>query len=223
MKRTKLRDRILPDYTRGEEVFNMVTHIVGGGFGVLFLIACVLKSAIAGTAAGVVSSVIYGVCVIALFSLSSVYHGLKPGTAKKVLQVLDHCTIYFMIAGTYTPICVCALWNTDLVAAIILLVLVWGACALAVTLNAIDLKRYKIFSMICYIVMGWAVIFSISPVIASLGLSGFWWLLAGGICYTLGAILYGVGARVRYFHSIFHIFVVFGAVCHFVCIFWFVI
>ncbi len=223
MKRTKLRDRILPDYTRGEEIFNMVTHIVGGGLGVLFLIACVLKSAISGSALGVLSSVIYGVCVIALFCLSSIYHGLRPGTAKKVLQVLDHCTIYFMIAGTYTPICLCALLAADPVAAWILFALVWGVCAVAVPLNAIDLKRYKIFSMICYIVMGWAVIFSVRPVIGALGSSGFGWLLAGGVCYTLGAILYGVGAKVRYFHSIFHIFVVLGAACHFVCIFWYVI
>ena len=93
MKRTKLIDRLLPDYTNGEEIFNMVSHIVGGGLGVLYLVFCVIVSALHHNIWGIVSSAIYGASVIALFTMSSVYHGVKPGMAKKVLQVLDHCTI----------------------------------------------------------------------------------------------------------------------------------
>ena len=104
MKRTKLKDRTLPKYTRGEELFNMISHIVGGSLGVIALILCIIFSAINGDAIKIVSSIIYGSSLIILYTMSSIYHGLHPNTAKKVLQVIDHCTIYMLIAGTYTPI-----------------------------------------------------------------------------------------------------------------------
>ena len=103
-KRIRLRDRLLPDYTRGEEIMNMVTHIVGGGIGIIALVACVIKAVLGDNVLGVVGSAIYGGTMIALYAVSSVYHGLRPSTGKKVMQVIDHCTIYFLICGTYTPI-----------------------------------------------------------------------------------------------------------------------
>lgn len=223
MKRTKLIDRLLPDYTNGEEIFNMVTHIVGGGLGVAYLALCVIFSALHHNVWGVVSSAIYGASVVALFTMSSVYHGVKPVLAKKVLQVLDHCTIYFMIAGTYTPITLSLLRKTHPVTAWVVFGVVWGIAALAITLNAIDLKKYSTFSMICYIGMGWCIILTIVPVYKALTFWGFTWLLGGGILYTIGAILFGIGAKVRYIHSIFHIFVVLASVMHFFCIFFYVI
>ena len=223
MKRTKLIDRLLPDYTNGEEIFNMVTHIVGGGLGVVYLVLCVIFSALHGNVWGVVSSAIYGASVIALFTMSRVYHGVKPGTAKKVLQVLDHCTIYFMIAGTYTPIMLSLLRKTKPVTAWVVFGVVWGIAALAITLTAIDLKKYNTFSMICYIGMGWCVILTVVPVYKALTFWGFMWLLGGGIMYTIGAVLYGIGAKKRYIHSVFHIFVVLASIMHFICIFFYVI
>lgn len=223
MKRTKLIDRLLPDYTNGEEIFNMVTHIVGGGFGIVYLVLCVIFAAIRGNAWGVVSSAIYGASVIALFTMSSVYHGLKPATAKKVMQVLDHCTIYFMIAGTYTPLMLSMLRRTNPVTAWIIFGVVWGIAALAITLTAIDLEKYSVFSMICYIGMGWCVIVTIVPVYKALTFWGFFWLLGGGIMYTIGAVLFGIGSKVRYIHSVFHIFVVLASLMHFICIFFFAI
>ena len=223
MKRTKLMDRLLPDYTNGEEIFNMVSHIVGGGLGVVYLVVCVIVAALHHNIWGVVSSAIYGASVIALFTMSSVYHGVKPCMAKKVLQVLDHCTIYFMIAGTYTPILLSLLRKTNPVIAWVILGVVWGVAALAITFTAIDLKKYSVFSMICYIGMGWCVIVTIVPVYKALTFWGFVWLLAGGIMYTIGAILYGIGSKVRYIHSIFHIFVVLASIMHFICILFFVI
>ncbi len=223
MKRTKLIDRLLPDYTNGEEIFNMVSHIVGGGLGVIYLVLCVVFSAIKGNVWGVVSSAIYGASVIALFTMSSVYHGVKPGMAKKVLQVIDHCTIYFMIAGTYTPIMLSLLRKTKPVTAWVVFGIVWGIAALAITLTAIDLKKYNIFSMICYIGMGWCIIFTAVPVYKALTFNGFMWLLGGGIMYTIGAVLYGIGAKKRYIHSVFHVFVVLASIMHFVCIFFYVI
>ena len=223
MKRTKLRDRLLPTYTRGEEITNMVTHIVGASFGIAYLVLCVVFSAIHGNPWGVVGSSIYGASVVCLFTLSSVYHGLIPPMAKKVMQVLDHCTIYFMIAGTYTPITLCSLRRENTALGWTVFGVVWGICALAVTLTAIDLKKYNKFSMVCYIAMGWCIVFSARPTVRALTAGGTAFLLIGGILYTLGAVLYGVGKKRKYVHSVFHVFVVLASLMHFFCIFFYVI
>lgn len=195
----------------------------GGSFGVAYLVLCVIFAAIHRNPMGVVSSAIYGASVVSLFTLSSVYHGLVPSTAKKVLQVLDHCTIYFMIAGTYTPITLCALRSRNTALGWTVFGIVWGVCALAVTLTAIDLKKYSKFSMVCYIAMGWCIIFSAKPTFQALTLPGTMFLLIGGILYTIGAVLYGMGKKKKYVHSIFHVFVVLGSLMHFFCIFFYVI
>ncbi len=221
--RTKLKDRILPTYTKGEEIFNMVTHIVGGGFGVIALVACVLISALGGNTVGIVCSAIFGASMIILYTASSLYHGLTHEGAKKVFQILDHCTIYFLIAGTYTPMLLCSLIKVAPMAAILTLIAVWGLAILATTLTAIDIKKYKVFSMICYIGIGWAIIFSIKSMYQALTPAGFWLLLSGGIVYTLGAILFKVGKHCKYFHSIFHIFVLAGSVLHTLCIVFYVL
>ncbi len=223
MKRTKLRDRLLPRYTRGEEITNMVTHIVGGAFGVAYLTLCVIFAALHGNPWGVVGSSIYGASVVALFTLSSIYHGLVPPMAKKVLQVLDHCTIYFMIAGTYTPITLCSLREKNAALGWTVFGVVWGVCALAVTLTAIDLKKYGKFSMVCYIAMGWCIVFSAKPTYEALTPGGILFLLLGGVLYTLGAVLYGIGKKKKYMHSVFHVLVVLASLMHFFCIFFYVI
>ena len=219
MKRIKLADRKLPDYTRGEEIMNMVTHIVGGGLGVLVLVLCIIRSACQGAAADIVGCAVYGASIVALYTVSSVYHGLKPGMAKKVLQVIDHCTIYFLIAGTYTPIVLSALIPAYPVIGWGLLGAEWILTALAVTLTAIDLKKYTVFSMICYIGMGWGIIFFLPQAMEVMTKSGFSLLLSGGIAYTVGAILYGVGVKTRWMHSVFHIFVVIGSLLQFLAIY----
>ena len=218
MKRIKLRDRKLPDYTKGEEVMNMVTHIVGGGIGVLALLLCLGKSLWKGSLCGILCSLAYGICMTGLYAMSSIYHGLRPCTGKKVLQVLDHCTIYFLIAGTYTPIVLCALAPRYPTIGWGLFVFEWVLTALAVTLTAIDLKKYNTFSMICYIGMGWAVLPFMKQTMEVLTKPGFLWLLWGGIAYTVGAILYGVGSKKRWFHSVFHIFVVLGSILQLVSV-----
>ena len=218
MKRTKLAARLLPDYTRGEEIMNMVTHITGGGLGIVILVLCVVKAAIAGNIAGVVGSAIYGGSMVALYAVSSVYHGLLPCTGKKVMQVIDHCTIYFLIAGTYTPVMLTAFIPAYPIIGWGLLIMEWALTALAVTLTAIDLKKYNVFSMICYIFMGWGVVFFLPQAMQVLTKPGFYWLLAGGIAYTVGAVLYGIGSKTRWFHSVFHIFVVIGSILQFISI-----
>lgn len=214
MTRTALKDRMLPDYTRGEEIFNMVTHIVGGGIGIITLLLCIFVGIKSDNVITLVCGIIFGASMIALYAVSSVYHGLHEGTAKKVFQIIDHCTIYILIAGTYTPMLLCALIRTNFWAAIITLGVVWGLTALAITLNAIDLKKYKGFSMACYIGIGWSIIFSVKDIFLALTPIGFWLLLSGGIVYTVGTLFYQVGKKKKYFHSIFHIFVVAGSILH---------
>lgn len=218
MKRIKLTDRHLPDYTKGEEIMNMVTHIAGGGFSVLIALLCILKAVLWGDGYDIAGAVIYGSALICLYTMSSVYHGLRPSTGKKVLQVLDHCTIYFLIAGTYTPIALSAFRPAYPAIGWGLVIFQWTLTALAVTLTAIDLKKYNVFSMICYIGMGWAVAPFLKQATQVLTLPGFLFLLWGGIAYTLGAILYGIGSKKRWFHSVFHIFVVLGSVLQAICI-----
>ena len=223
MTRTKLCDRVVPDYTVGEEIFNMVSHIVGGAVGVVTLVLCVVIAALNGNVSGVVCSAVFGVSMITLYTMSSVYHGLRNEKAKKVFQVIDHCTIYFLIAGTYTPMVLCGLMKTSPVWAWIIFSIVWGCAALATTLTAIDLKKYKVFSMICYIAMGWAILLSIKNMHMALGNAGFALLLLGGIFYTGGVIFYKLGNNKRYFHSIFHLFTLVGSIAHALCVMFYVL
>ena len=223
MKRTKLRDRILPSYTKGEEIMNMVTHIVGSALGIMALVLCVIRSALHGNLTGLLTSIFYGVTMIATYTMSSVYHGLHPGTGKKVLQIIDHCTIYSLIAGSYTPIVLTAIAPKYPLIGWGLFAAEWALAALATTLTAIDLKKYQIFSMICYICMGWGIALFFPQTWEVLGANGFYLLLAGGISYTVGAILFGIGKRMPWMHSVFHIFVVLGSALQFLAIFFYVL
>lgn len=217
-KRTKLRDRQMPVYTRGEERFNMISHIVGSAIGVAALVLCIVVSAVHRNGYGVAGSIVYGVSMIVLYTMSSVYHGLHDGMAKRVMQVLDHCTIYLLIAGTYTPILLSAMRPIDLRTSWILFGTVWALAALGITLTAIDLKKYAVFSMICYLGIGWCIVLKIGLLIQAVGWGGFWLILMGGVCYTVGAVLYGLGRTQKYMHSVFHLFVIAGSVLHLLAI-----
>ena len=140
--------------------------------------------------------------------------------AKKVFRVLDHCSIFFLIAGTYTPYTLVSLrgplgWT--------LFGIIWAAAAAGITFNAIDLKKYKVISLITYVLMGWVIVIAVKPIIASAGINAMRLLLWGGISYTIGAVLYVIGKKKKFIHGIFHIFVVIGSVLHFFSIFLYVI
>lgn len=222
-KRTPLDQRSLPAYTRGEEIFNFVTHAVGGGLALVMLVLCVVRAGQHRDAWAIVGSAVYGLSLVAVYAISSVYHGLRPIRAKKVLQVLDHCTIYFLILGSYLPILLCAIRPVSPVTAWVLFGVILAVTALAVSFTAIDLKRYRVLSMICYIGLGWCIVFAAPVALRAIAPAGLGWLLAGGVAYTLGAVLYGVGVHKRYMHGVFHLFVILGSVMQFVCIFLFVI
>ena len=219
MKRTKLKDRILPKYSKGEEIFNMTSHIVGGALGIVALVLCVVFAAIHHNGYGVVSGAIYGVTMILLYTMSSVYHGLKPNTtAKKVFQVLDHCSIFLLIAGSYTPFCLCTFREYNTALGWTIFGIIWAIAILGIALNSIDIKKYKVFSMICYLGMGWCIIFTANLFPKLLGVGGTVFLVAGGIIYSLGAILYGLGKKHKWMHSIFHLFILLGSLLQFFCI-----
>lgn len=222
-KRTKLKDRTLPDYTKGEEIFNTVSHIVGGGLGIAALTLCVVMSAIRSDAWAVVSTAIYGASLVILYTMSSIYHGLRANLAKKVFQVLDHCAIYFLIAGTYTPVLLCSVRKVSPGWAWAMFGVVWGLTALAVTLNAIDLDKFEKFSMACYIGMGWCIVIAAKVTIKAVPFMGLMYILVGGIAYTVGAVLFVLGEKIRYMHSMFHLFVVAGSVLHFFGILFYII
>ena len=219
MKRTKLADRVLPVYSIGEEITNTATHLIGGILGVIALVLCLRKAALDRGAAEITGAAIYGSCLVILYSVSSLYPGLRPGMAKKVMQVLDHCAIYFLIAGSYSVVCMGAIRRESPMLGWGILTLEWVLCAVATVLTAIDLKRYKVFSMICYIGMGWAIIPMAALLFRIMTPAGFWLLLGGGISFTVGAILFGM--KKKWMHSIFHVFVVAGSVLQFFAFYWY--
>lgn len=210
MKRTPISERVLPNYTRGEEIANMTTHIVGGALGVIILFLSVTTAAFKGNVWGVVGSFIYGISMIALYTVSSVYHGLRPCLGKKVMQVIDHCTIYLLIAGTYTPILLSAMRLVYPGLAWTVFGAEWALAAFAATFTAIDHNKYKKLSMVFYILMGWFIVLCFRQTVEVLTIEGMLWILLGGISYTIGAVLYGIGSKKPVFHTVFHVFVVIG-------------
>ena len=222
MTRTKLTDRKLPNYTSGEEIFNMVSHIAGGVFAISALVLCVCVAALRGNVRGVVSGAIYGSMMILLYCMSSIYHGLRTNISKKVFQVIDHCAVFLLIAGTYTPLILGRFCIEYPALAWSIFGVVWGFTILGIVLNAVDLRKFRIFSMICYIGTGWSIIVAVKQLISVLTVPGFVLIMAGGVAYTAGAVLYGVGKRVKYMHSVFHVLVLAGSILHFIAILMFI-
>lgn len=219
MERTKLKDRIMPIYTKGEEIFNMTSHIIGAVLGVVATTLCVVFAAMHHNTYGVVSGAIYGATMILLYTMSSIYHGLKPERfSKRVFQVLDHCSIFLLIAGSYTPFTLVSFRSYNPTLGWAIFGIIWGMAILGIILNSIDIKKYKIFSMICYLGMGWCIIFTANLLPQLLGLNGLTLLVAGGIAYSVGAILYGLGKKRKWMHSVFHLFILLGSLLQFFCI-----
>ena len=223
MKRTKLANRILPSYSIGEERMNMITHICGGGLSIIASSCCLGKAITSGLPSYIIATAIYSLSLMVVYSMSSIYHGLHCCTGKKVLQILDHCAIYLLIAGTYTPILLCAVAPVYPLIGWGLLGVQWILASLAISLTAIDLKNYRVFSMCCYIGMGWSILLFLPQTISVITPAGFVPLLAGGIAYTLGAAFFGMGTHIKWLHSVFHIFVVIGSMLHCITILFYVL
>lgn len=221
MEKTNKPHRIsIPAYTLGEELMNSITHGIGAGLGITALVLCIVKSCNPLDGYKLASSIVFGVTTTLLYLMSCLYHALKVNKAKRVFRVIDHCTIFLLIAGTYTPYTLITLHG---VTGWVLFGIVWGVGILGIVLNAVNLKRFAKLSVACYIAMGWAVLFASRQLIASIDRAGFWLLLAGGIAYTVGAVLYGIGSKKKYFHSIFHFFCLIGTALHFFSIYLYVL
>ena len=195
--------------------------MVGGGIGVISLIVSILCCCFfkPGNVTALLSMIVFSLTMIALYTISAVYHGLYVNRGKRVLQVLDHCTIYLLIAGTYTPYVLLSLssiapYHYVFLGGIYLLSI------LGIVLNATMMRKMvvKVVSMILYILIGWSVLPFYPLLVESLTLTGTWILIGGGISYTVGSILYGIGSKKKYFHSIFHLFVLLGSLLQYVSI-----
>jgi len=210
----------VPKYTLAEELLNSISHGAGAAFGIAAMVLCIVKSAMAGDGYKLAGSIVFGLMVTLLYLMSCLYHALKVNKAKRVFRVIDHCTIFLLIAGTYTPYTLVTLrgglgW--------VLFGIVWGAAVIGITLNAISLKKFAKLSVICYIAMGWVVIFAFRQLAAALHPVGLQMLLWGGIAYTVGAVLYAIGSKKKYFHSVFHFFCLIGTALHFFSIYFYVL
>lgn len=206
----------IPKYSLIEELINSISHGVGILLGITALVLTVVSSAIHHNTIGIISSSIYGTTMIIMYLISCLYHALSPKLkAKKVFRVLDHCDIYLFIAGCYTPYCLSLIGGKT---GWIIFIIIWISAFIGVILNAIDLEKYQIPSTAMYLIMGWMIIFSYHKLSLLLPKPGLILLVTGGIIYTIGAILYVIGAKKKYFHSVFHFFVLAGSTLQFLSI-----
>ena len=205
-----------PFYTLGEEITNSITHGVGAGMAIAGMVVLLVQS---NDVWQVVSSAIYGASMIFLFLMSCLYHALTNHTAKKVFRVFDHTSIFFLIAGTYTPFTLVTLrgWVGWTVFGV-----VWGVAVVGIVLNSISVERFKKISMVGYIASGWCVIAAIVPLVRRMALPGVILLILGGVFYTAGVLFYRKKG-VRFMHAFWHFFVLAGAVLHYFCILFYVI
>ena len=210
----------LRKYSLAEELISAISHGVGAALSIAALVIGVVFSVLYNDAWCVVSVAIYGSMLIVLYMMSTIYHGLPICTGKKVFRVIDHCSIFLLIAGTYTPFTLVTLrgplgWT--------LFGIAWGGAALGITLNAINIKKFAKLSMVCYLVLGWDIVFAVKPMLAKLAPGGLVFLLLGGVAYTFGAVLYGIGVHKKYIHSVWHFFVLAGSILHYFSILFYVI
>jgi len=223
-KQSRLEKVTIPSYTKGEEIFNMSSHIVGVALGITATVLCIVRAAMNGNVYGVVGSAIFGATMIILYCMSSIYHGLKPNLkAKKVFRILDHCAIYLLVAGTYTPIALCTIREYSTALGWTLFGIIWGIAFLGITLTAINVEKTKILEVVLYLGMGWSILFARNAFAQGVGKWGLFFFVAGGVAYSIGAVLYLLGKKHAYIHSVFHLFILLGSLLHFFGILFFVL
>lgn len=203
--------KIKRKYTLGEEIFSSVSHGVGACLSIAGTVVLLVFSVIYGNALAVVSSSIYGASLIILYTMSTLYHSFTNERVKHFFQIMDHNTIFLLIAGTYTPI---TLYILGGVTGWILFSVVWVASIIGITLNSINMEKAKIPSLICYIATGWVIIFAIKPLIAKVPFLSAFFLVLGGVIYTVGIVFYVI-KKVKYFHPVWHIFTILGSAFHY--------
>lgn len=211
----------IPKYSLAEEIMNAITHGIGALLGIIALILSIMMALKHNNPYAIISSILYGTSLIILYTISTLYHSFSSSSnVKKVFRVFDHCSIYLLILGTYIPLSLVTLGNK---LGFILLATICVCAIIGIILNLIDLEKYKKISLASYIVMGWTAIFAIIPMSKILPKEAIIYLIAGGLCYTVGAIIYVIGKKVKYMHSVWHLFVLAGSILHFICIYLYII
>lgn len=204
--------------SKGEEIANFVSHTVGAGLAILGFIMLIIRAAWFNNIPAIISYIVFSLGLMVLYTMSSIYHGLKPSKAKNVFEILDHSSIYFLIAASYTPFLVLGLKSKM---GITLLIIQWVICALGITFKAFFTGKFKGISTIIYLLMGWMIVFSWNELISKVSPISIIFLVTGGILYSLGTIFY-MWKVCKFNHMIWHIFVVLGSIAHYVAI-WFLI
>lgn len=211
-------------YSLGEEIANAITHGIGALFSIVVLTIMVVFAALFGNVWQIVSVAIYGGTLVLLYTMSTLYHALTNVRAKKVFKIFDHASIYLLIAGTYTPFTLVVLRNEGMVGWTIF-ILIWLLAIIGIIFSTVFIGKFKIFSTIAYILMGWVVVFAMPQLFTVMksndAIAGIYWLIAGGLAYTAGTIFYIF--KVKYFHSIWHGFVLLGSIFHFISVMFFVL
>jgi hemolysin III len=206
-------------YSLFEERINILSHAGGLVFSVAALVLMVVRASLYGDAWHIVSVAIFGASLILLYAASTLYHSAKDPVVRSRLRVFDHATIYVLIAGTYTPFTLITLHGST---GWIVFAVSWSMAIGGVVLKLFYTGKYNVLSTLMYVVMGWIIVFAIKPLINNLSAEGLAWLFAGGIAYTVGAVLYSI-KRIKFNHAIFHLFVLLGSFCHFVAVFFYVL
>ena len=214
----QMRAISIPSYSMGEEISNAVSH----GFGaILSAAALVLMLVRARGALAVTAAALFGSVMILLYTMSCLYHALPPSlSGKRVLRVLDHCNVFLLVFGTYIPaslLGVCGVRGWVLFSVVAFLTL------LGIVFTVINMERFQTAAVICQLLSGWSILIGASDLLNTAGVQGFVWMIAGGVLYSSGAILYGMGKRRMYFHSVFHVFCLLGTFCHFWAIYQFIL
>ena len=204
--------------SKGEEIANFVSHTVGAGLAILGFIMLIIRASWYNNIPAIISYIVFSLGLMVLYTMSSIYHGLKPSKAKNVFEILDHSSIYFLIAASYTPFLVLGLHSNI---GITLLVIQWVICALGITFKAFFTGKFKGISTIIYLLMGWMIVISWNELVTNISPISLGFLVTGGILYSLGTIFY-MWKLCKFNHMIWHIFVVLGSLSHYIAI-WFLI
>jgi hemolysin III len=214
-----MKMKVKREYTLKEEIASATSHGIGVGLGIAALAILTIFSVEQGDVWKIVSSAIFGSTIILMYLASTIYHSIHSPSLKRFFKTLDHASIYLLIAGSYTPFCLVTIrggWGWTLFG------IVWGLALVGVIFKVFFVYRFAIVSVLAYILMGWVVVIAIDPIYHKLPFGGLMWLLAGGLCYTIGTIFYA-WKNMKYTHSIWHLFVLAGTICHFFAVLFYVI
>ncbi len=206
-------------YSPLEEKLNIASHALGFVLSVVALVLLVVHASRYGNAWHIVSFSIFGASLVTLYGASAIYHSVKDPVLRNRLRIVDHATIYILIAGTYTPF---TLVTLNGFAGWVIFGVSWGMAAIGIVLKIFFTGKHDLISTLMYVFMGWIIVFAIEPLIHNLSADGLFWLVAGGIAYTVGAVLYSI-KKIKFNHAIFHVFVLAGSACHFISVYFYVL